>query len=142
MLDSSKIYTQECLMKLSDLFEQRRVDVGEFFNEVSRGQLKIDVNGFEDAIKKKFGRAMQEREIMGAFNQIDFESQGFIEKNNFIYSLKAYMSKAKHAISDSRYAPDDKKLQTATHGPMRPLTPDKHNRDFTDSKKMGESSLR
>lgn len=34
-------------MKLSDLFEQERVDVNEFYNEASHRQLKLDVNSFE-----------------------------------------------------------------------------------------------
>jgi len=48
-------------MRLSDLFEQEKVDINEFFNEASHRQLKLDINSFEEAIKKRFGRALLER---------------------------------------------------------------------------------
>ena len=40
----------------------------------------VDINVFGQLVKKKFPRQLQEREIVGAFNQIDFEAQGVLEK--------------------------------------------------------------
>lgn len=93
-------------MKLSELFEQKKVDVSTFYDEYSRGQSRLDLNTFEEAIKKKFGKSLQDREIIAAFNQIDFESQGYVEKNNFIYSLRAYITKLKTNLAESRLVPD------------------------------------
>ena len=45
---------------------------------MKRSQKIVDINTFGDLIKKKFSRQLQEREIVGAFNQIDFESQGIL----------------------------------------------------------------
>jgi len=85
-----------------------------------------------------------EREILGAFNQIDFESQGYVEKNSFVYSLKAYATKVKQAISESRWQ-EEKRNQPGigiNNSVSRPRTPDTRGRDLTDSKKLGESVLR
>ena len=130
-------------MKLSDLFEQEKVDINEFYNEASHRQLKLDINSFEEAIKKRFGRSLFEREILGAFNQIDFESQGFLEKNSFVYSLRAYATKVKQAISESRWQESQKPPpNNGNTAGSRPRTPDTRGRDLTDSKRLGESALR
>jgi hypothetical protein len=34
-----------------------------------------------------------EREIVGAFNAIDLESQGWLERNNFLYCVTAHINK-------------------------------------------------
>lgn len=59
----------------------------------SQGKPCIDLNIFEDQVKKYFAGKLQEREIVGSFNSIDLESQGFFEKNNFLYCITSYINK-------------------------------------------------
>lgn len=48
---------------------------------------------FEDQVKKYYGGQISEKEIVAAFNAIDLESVGYLEKNNFLYSVTSCINK-------------------------------------------------
>ncbi len=54
---------------------------------------QIDLTVFEEQVKKSYGGKLLEREIVGSFNAIDLEAQGYLEKNNFLYCLTSYINK-------------------------------------------------
>lgn len=48
---------------------------------------------FEDQVKKYYVGQISEKEIVAAFNAIDLESVGYLEKNNFLYSVTSCINK-------------------------------------------------
>jgi hypothetical protein len=74
-------YTQDCLLRFCGLIYGEKVDVGKFYDEMkqlARGknsQADVDLAVFEEQVKRYFGGKLQEREIVGAFNQINLEKQ-------------------------------------------------------------------
>lgn len=53
----------------------------------------IDLNIFEDQIKKYYAAKVSEKEIVASFNAIDLESQGCLEKSNFLYTITSFINK-------------------------------------------------
>lgn len=53
----------------------------------------VDMNRFHDKIRATFGKRLQTREIIGAFNAIDLENDGIACKKNFVYSVTSAINK-------------------------------------------------
>ena len=105
MEESSLPYNQECLLKVASLMLNDKVDLNKFYEEMEvkaknvsknsnlQGKSSVDANIFENQIKKLYGKKVNEREIIGAFNEIDLESQGFIDKTNFLYCTTSFINR-------------------------------------------------
>ena len=53
----------------------------------------VDLNMFEVHIKKYFEGRIQEKEIVGAFYGMDLESNGLVDKQNFVYGVNSAIRK-------------------------------------------------
>ena len=101
MEDSALPYNQECLLKLASLLHSDKVDLQKLYEEMdhrAKGNKTIskpvvDANIFEYQIKKLYRDKIKEREIIGAFNEIDLESQGFVDKTNFLYCVTSFINR-------------------------------------------------
>lgn len=59
----------------------------------------VDLNKFSEKVRNSFGKRLHTREIMGAFNAIDLETDGIICKKNFVYSVTSAINKmSTHSI--------------------------------------------
>ena len=69
MEETSLHYTQECLLKLASLFNEQKINLGKFFDEMTTKSAKTaNIASFEKKIKQAFSNRILEREIVGAFN--------------------------------------------------------------------------
>ena len=53
----------------------------------------MDLNLLEGYVKKHFGSQIQEKEIVGAFHAMDLESNGVLDKQNFVYGINSTLQK-------------------------------------------------
>ena len=53
----------------------------------------IDMAIFQEQIKKYYPGKITEREVVGAFNAMDLEGEGYLEKHNFLYCITSYFNK-------------------------------------------------
>lgn len=97
---SNQQYVQECVFRLSQMLHQDKVNLVKFYEEME-GKSKskvgskkvIDLNLFEDQLKKTYPAKVTDREIVAAFNAIDLESEGYLEKSNFLYCVTSCINK-------------------------------------------------
>jgi Ca2+-binding EF-hand superfamily protein len=97
---SNQQYVQECVFRLAQMLHQDKVNLVKFYEEME-GKSKskvgskkvIDLNLFEEQLKKHYPAKVTEREIVAAFNAIDLESEGYLEKSNFLYCITSCINK-------------------------------------------------
>lgn len=53
----------------------------------------VDLSVFEEQLKKGFTTRICQKEIVASFNGVDLESQGYLERSNFLYTITSFINK-------------------------------------------------
>ena len=86
-------YRHICLEKLAGLISEQKIEAEAIYQQIDPMQGSLDLNLLEGYVKKHFGNQIQEKEIVGAFHAMDLESNGVLDKQNFVYGINSAIRK-------------------------------------------------
>lgn len=128
---------------MAQLLHSDKINLIKFYEEME-GRAKnrpnssrkaIELNLFEEQLKKNYGGKISEREIVAAFHAIDLESVGYLEKSNFLYCITSHINKILSGDDNSRrtqqewnsksHYQQDSPLEASKTTPKRPERPER-----------------